>query len=508
MGQLPVSNNRRIAKNTIMLYLRMLLGMFVGLYTSRVVLQTLGVEDYGIYGVIGGVVTMMSFLNASLGGASSRFLTFELGRGNIERLKKTFSSVLLIHIGIAFLIVLLAETFGLWFIYHKLVIPAERFHAAIWVFHLSVITTAVGIIQTPYAACIMSHEKMDVYAYLELLFVLLKLLIVYLLVLTNKDKLISYASLTFIVTMILQFLYWSYSIKKFPETHFDWIFDRSYLTPILKFSLNTVYANFSFTIREEGNNFVLNMLFGVAVNAASGIAVTINGLVNGFAGNIIAAFRPQIIKNYAQGNLKAANSQILQCAKYSTLLLAAVILPLEFKMGYMLNLWLGDVPQYAVSFARLTLLALFMNVTAPLLIGLNATGKIKRYSLIQGTLYILVPCFSFLTCKFFSSPEFAYLANLLALAISGVVLLLEYKRVVPQFCVKDYIRILTFNVVPCLALDALILWNINSWMNEGFTALIVVSFVSTLIIIIFTYITLSDREKQTVINYLNKIKRI
>ena len=239
------SNNKRIAKNTVMLYIRMGLGMVVSLYTSRVVLQTLEVEDYGIYGVVGGVVAMFSFLNSTMAGATSRFLTFEMGKGDKERLKDTFSSALIIHIGIALLVLILAETVGLWFLNNKLVIPEGRMGAAHWVFQFSVLGMFVGFTQVPYNATIIAHEKMDIYAYIELLHVFFKLGIVYLLVIGNFDKLILYALLTFVVNVIIAMIYRIYCIRHYEESKFRFIWKKDIFRPMLSFSGFNLFVNVS-----------------------------------------------------------------------------------------------------------------------------------------------------------------------------------------------------------------------------------------------------------------------
>ena len=241
------SNNKRIAKNTIMLYIRMFISMVVGLYTSRVVLATLGVEDYGIYGVVGGVVGMMGFLNASMSGATSRFLTFELGKGDKERLAKTFSSALIVHIAIAIIVFILAETVGLWFLCNKLNIPEGRMEAAHWVYQFSILATMLSITQVPYNATIIAHEKMDVYAYMEILNVTLKLLIVYLLTIGDFDKLKLYAVLTFAVSLIIMMIYRIYCLRHFKESRFHWVWDKTYLTPLLSFSGWSIYGDIAYT---------------------------------------------------------------------------------------------------------------------------------------------------------------------------------------------------------------------------------------------------------------------
>lgn len=303
-----IEENKRIAKNAIMLYLRMFLTMIVGLYTSRIVLTTLGVEDYGVYGVVGGIVSMLSFLNASMSGATSRFLTFELGRGDRQRLSDTFSTALIFHVLIAIIVFIIAETVGLWFFYNKLVIPENRIDAAFWVYQLSILSSMFTITQVPYNSCIIAHEKMDVYAYVEMLNVTLKLGIVYLLMVGNFDKLILYAVLVFLVSFIIMFIYRIYCLYMFEECKFHFIVKKAYMSPFLTFSGWDLYGNLSYTVRIQGANFVLNMFYGVVLNAANGIASTVQGILMGFSSNIIMAFKPAIIKKYAVGCFDEMNT--------------------------------------------------------------------------------------------------------------------------------------------------------------------------------------------------------
>lgn len=246
-----VLDNRRIAKNTLILYIRMFISMIVGLYTSRVVLNTLGVEDFGIYGVVGGVVGMLGFLNASMSGATSRFIIFELGTGDIQKLRDTFSSSLIIHIAIALIVLLFAETVGLWFLCNKLVIPDNRMEAAYWVYQLSIFSAMLSITQTPYNACIIAHEKMSVYAYIEILSIVLKLMIVYLLLIGNWDKLKLYSLLVFLVSMLIMMVYRVYCIRHFVETHFHWVWDKSILKPLFSFSGWDLYGNVCVTVKGQ-----------------------------------------------------------------------------------------------------------------------------------------------------------------------------------------------------------------------------------------------------------------
>ena len=499
------SNNKRIAKNTIMLYIRMLLSMLVGLYTSRVVLQVLGVEDYGIYGVVGSIVSMMGFICASMSGATSRFISFELGRGNIELLKETFSTALIIHVCIAILIVILGETIGLWFLCNKLVIPIERMPAAHWVFQMSILSAAIGITQVPYSACIISHEKMDIYAYFELLHVFLKLLIVYLLVISPWDKLKIYSSLVVSVSIVMRVFYRVYCIRHYKEASFSLIWNKNLIKRMLSFTSQTIFAHFSFSIRQQGINFVLNIIFGVIVNASNGIATTVNGIISQFSHNLLVAFNPQIIKNYAKGKLDEMNRLLENASKYSLLLLALFVVPIEFEMPQVLKLWLGIVPEYTVIFARLSLLSLFTAFSKPLYTGLMATGKIRGLSYIQGSLYILTPFLVYFICSDIHKPEIAYYMVLMVQFSVAIITLLFLKKKYPYFCIRHYIGVLLIDVVLPISLTIVFLSFVHHLLSESLMRIVISTFLSTFVLLLFTY---SRMDKTTKSLLHNKIKTI
>lgn len=432
------SSNKRIAKNAVMLYLRMFLSMIVGFYTSRVVLDTLGVEDYGIYGVVGGVVAMVGFLNASMSGATSRFLTFELGRGNPKRLAKTFSSALIVHVGIALIVFVFAETVGLWFLANKLVIPPERMGAAHWVYQLSIVSTMLGITQVPYNATIIAHEKMDVYAYVEILSVTLKLLIVYLLTIGNFDKLILYATLVFAVGVLILIIYRLYCIRHFPESHFHWVWDKTILKPLLSFSGWDLYGNGCVTVRQQGVNFLINMFFGVAYNAASSLATTVNGLIKGLVSNVTQAFRPVVIKNYAAGQFEEMQNNMNNAMKYMLLMFGCMFTPFYLEMRFLFNLWLIRVPEYAVSFCRFLLIAsIFSMINNIVTILIHATGKIKMLSFATGSFYLLSIPIIYLFFKLRFPVEYAYVVSIFANMIILCSNLIIAKKLVNELNLKS-----------------------------------------------------------------------
>lgn len=311
------NNNKRIAKNTLLLYLRMIFLLSISLFTSRVVLQTLGVEDYGIYNVVGGVVALFAFLNGAMTGATQRYLNFDLAKNDTKALSETFNTALIIHSLIALTLILLSETVGLWFMYEKMVIPEERMTAAMWVLQCAILVMSVNIISVPYNAAIIAHEKMGAFAYISLLEATLKLLIVYMLYISPVDKLILYAILLLTVSVVIRFVYSSYSHKHFKETHFRFIWNTVKLKEMGAFASWNLIGNLALMGVTQGLNMLLNVFFGPVVNAARGVAVQVQGAIQQFANNFQTAINPQITKSYASNQLEYMHSLICRGAKFS-----------------------------------------------------------------------------------------------------------------------------------------------------------------------------------------------
>lgn len=374
------ANNKRIAQNTLMLYFRMFLIMAVTLYTSRVILQTLGVTDFGIYNVVAGVVTMFGFINSSLSGASSRFITFALGRGDVNELQKEFSSIVVIHYLIAAGILILAETVGLWFVLHKLVIPEGRMQAAFWVYQSAVVSSVVMLISTPYNALIIAHEHMGAFAYISILETFSKLGIVLLLFVVKYDKLIIYAVLIVLVQIIIRIVYTIYCRKHFPESNGNLILDKKRAREIFSYAGWILNGNLAVVGYTQGLNILLNLFFGPAVNAARGIAVQVQSACNQFFASFQTAVNPQITKSYAQNDLPYMHQLVMSSSRFSFYLMLLISLPILFQTEYILHLWLGKVPDYTVNFVRIMLLvALNYTLSGPTLIAIHATGRIKRF---------------------------------------------------------------------------------------------------------------------------------
>ena len=430
-------STRRIARNTMMLYLRTLLSVVVGLYTSRVVLHTLGVEDYGIYGLVGGIVSMLGFLNASLAGATSRFITYDLGAGNFENLKQTFNTAFQSHLLIAFIIVLISETIGLWFVNYQLDIPQERHFAANCIYQISILSAVFGITQAPYAAVVLAHEQMDVYAWLEILNAILKLIIVWILQLTSNDRLIFYGILVFAVTVLIRTLYRIFCHRHYPESHLFMVWNPVILRKMLSFTGWNLYADASVSVRQQGINILINRFFGVALNASCGLASMIQGIFWTLGYNVVAAFRPQIIKQYASGNFIRMMHLMGQALKITLVLLCLFSIPVIIEMPFLLQLWLNDVPAYTVVFCRILLLDNLLGIVNFIInLGVYAQGDIKRMSVASGTYKFLCLPVIFLLFHFAFTPAWAYWCNLICLVVIVATDFYFLKVQVPQIDVK------------------------------------------------------------------------
>ena len=355
--------NKRIAKNTLLLYFRMLFTMAVGLYTSRVVLNTLGVEDFGIYNVVGGIVVVLSFLNGAMAGATQRFLNMELGCKDYDRLKKVFATSILIHFGASLIVLLLAETIGLWFLNTHLNIIPERMVAANWVYQLSIAAFIVSVISVPYNATIIAHEEMSAFAYIGILEVMLKLAVVLVLAISPFDKLIFYAFLLFVVS--------------------SWQIEKPLLKSMLSFSSWTIVGNLSYICHTQGVAIVMNLFFGATVNAAQGIANQVNAVVKGFVTNFLQALNPQVVKTYAEKDMDSMHKLVLRGSRISYFLVAFFTIPLVLEAPTILHIWLNNVPEYTVSFVRLVLLlSLFESFASLLSTAQGATGRIRNYQIV------------------------------------------------------------------------------------------------------------------------------
>lgn len=376
------SNNKRIAKNSIFLYIRMLVTIIIGLFTSRIVLQTLGISDYGIFSLVGGIIMMLTSLNAAMMGATQRFLSFELGRGETEKLKAVFSTAISVHLLIALFVFVIGETVGLWYVNTHLVIPAERMVAANWVYQASIATFILNIISCPYNAVITAREHMNAFAYISILEYVLKLVIVYALLYIHYDKLIVYGLLTVLVAVVIRLCYSVYCTHHFPECKTKIGFDKPLFREMSSFAGWTIVGHGGITLRDQCINIIVNLFFGTVLNAARGLAVQVSNMITSFSQNIVVAVSPQIIKEYAAGNMRRFTSLIMTGCRLMFYMLAIISLPVFINIDYVLQLWLGTVPEYTGTFIRLILIAcMIYSLSACVTLGIQATGNIKIFQI-------------------------------------------------------------------------------------------------------------------------------
>lgn len=467
-------NNKRIAKNTLLLYFRMLFMMVVSLYTSRVILNTLGVEDYGINNVVGGVVTMLAFINNAMSSATQRYITFELGKQNRVRLNHIFSTALQIHGLISLLIFILGETIGLWFFYEKLVIPIDRMNAAMWVYQCSIVSAVVGIMSVPYNADIVAHEKMSAFAYISVLETILKLVIVYLLVISPFDKLKTYSILFLCVGLLIRYIYGRYCTKHFEEAKYRHTFDIPLLKEMIGFAGWSFFGNFAAVLQSQGVNMMLNIFFGPVVNAARGVAVQVQGVVQQFVTNFQMALNPQITKNYATNNLKEMHILMFRSARFSFFLLFFLCLPVIFEADCILQIWLGIVPKNTVVFLRIILCtSLIYTIANPMIIANQATGKVKRYQAICGTIMLMILPVSYIFLKMGMHAYVVFIVHFCMEAFCQVARMLLLRNLI-QLSIKQYLLHIYKPIFLVVALSVVIPYIVYSNMDSCFLRLVFV----------------------------------
>ena len=504
------TSNKTIAKNTMFLYIRMAIVMVVTFYTSRVILQVLGASDYGIYNVVGGIVTMMAFLNSALGSSSSRFLTYELGTGNMDQLKKTFSASLNLHIAVSVLVLIVGETVGLWFFYEKLVIPEERMNAAFWVYQISIFTTMVSFTQVPFNASLIAHENMSVYAYVGLYEAISKLLIVYLLLISPFDHLIVYAVLLMLNSFGVQMFYRFYTRRKYEECRFRWVKDKELYKKLSNYSGWDLFGNCAVICQNQGINILLNLFFGPVVNAARAITFQIQGALNQFVNNFLTAVRPQVVKSFAVKDYDRMYGLTFTAAKYSYLLMLALMLPLCFEIRFVLKIWLGDnIPDYTFEFSTIVMITYLMETFhSASLMSYHAIGRIKTGNIIGGSMMILALPVSYLCLRFDLPP---YSVFIVVFCINFIQMFFGWwliRRYVTfewnTLIQKTYLPTILITIMSCI-IQYIIVFN----MTEGLLRFLIVIISIEFPLFFLTYFIAIEKEDRIKINNLiyNKIKK-
>lgn len=503
------SNNKRIAKNTLLLYFRTFLLMAITLYTSRIVLATLGVEDYGIYNVVGGFVAMFTVISGALSSSISRFITFELGHGDKTKLNRIFSTSVNIQIGIGFLILILGETVGLWFLNTQMNIPTERIGAANWVLQCSLVSFIINLISVPYNAAIIAHEKMKAFAYVSILEAVLKLAIVYLLLISDWDKLILYAILHVFVALFIRLIYGIYCNRNFLECHYHFIYDKPLFKEMTGFAGWSFLTNGTYIINTQGINILINLFFGVAFNATRGIATQVDAAVMQFVNNFTTAINPQIIKSYAADDKESMFKLICRGAKFSYFLMLLFAIPFICEADTILSLWLEKVPPHTSTFLRLSIIASMMNILGNTQwTACQATGKIKKYTLIIAPLGCLVFLLTWIFYKIGFSVESTYYAFIIIYLLLDIVRLFLLKSMI-NFPIMMFVRDV-FGVILPITIIALFMPLIELFfLPQTWWRLIITCIISTISVSFSVYVLgLTKGERIAIVNILkNKTQK-
>lgn len=498
--------SKRIVKNTIALYVRMLFLMGISLFTTRVVLQTLGVEDYGIYNVVGGIVALFAILSQSLSSANSRFLNFEMGKGDQERLNKVFSTGVLIQIFLAVIIAIVCEIAGIWFLNNKMIIPEDRLWAANWVFHFSIISFCINLVSVPYNAAIIAHEKMTVFAYISIYEGIAKLLICYLVMITSLDKLVVYSVLICIIQLSIRFIYSVYCKRNFEECTFRFVYDESLLKEIFSYAGWNVIGASAAVLRNQGGNILINLFGGLSVNAARGVANQVNHAVTGFANNFMIAVKPQITKSYAAGDIAYMTTLVNQSARFSFYMLLFLSLPIVVNIDYILNIWLKEVPEKTTVFVILTLIfTLIESLSNPLITAQQATGNVRNYQLIVGGINLLNLPVSYLLLKLGFEAEFFLYVAIFFSCVCLVARLIMLKKNM-NFDINKFVSQV---IVNCFIVS-LFSWSIPYVFSciidsslESFMAISIICIFNTSLILLF--LGCNKRERNLVFNKTKNI---
>lgn len=505
-------NNKRIAKNTIVLYIRMLVQMVIGLYTSRVILNALGVTDFGIYNVVGSVTAMLAFINSSMSNATMRFITYEEGRGNSDRLNVVFCTSMNIHILIAIFTLLILNTVGVWFLFHKMVIAPERLNAALWVLQFSIVACIINIISVPYNASIIAHEKMGAFAIISLTEQVVTLGLALALPSYSGDRLILYGVMIMLVQILLRILYGLYCKRNFIECRYKFLIDKKLMKEMATFAGWTLNGNIAWLGYTQGLNILINMFFGPTVNAARGIALTVQTKITNFCNNFQLAVDPQITKTYSINNYNAMHNLILKSSKFSYYMMLLLALPVFIEAEEILRLWLNIVPEHTVNFVRLILLCSVVDIFRnPMNTAIHATGSIKTYQLWEATTLLAIVPLAYLALKLGCRVELVFIIQLV------VFILVQLERifiVCPRIYMKKNIYVSKLLVpslyvtVISLLIPAILLYVYPIETGNIFQLFfyIITIFLVTLVTIFL--VGLNATEKKIIYNFVQtKIKR-
>ena len=495
-------HTHRIAKNTLLLYVRMFFMMFLGLFTSRLVLEALGENDYGVYNVVGGVVAMFTLISGSLTGAISRFITFELGKGPSGQLGRVYSSAVAIQIILAVVVAIVAEPVGIWYIDNKMTIDPLRIDAAHWVLHFSLLAFVVNLMSVPQMAVITAHEKMSAYAYIGVLEGILRFAIALIISYSITDRLILYSMLMAISVLMVRAVYGIYCHRHFPLCRFQ------LKSAFACFKEMSSFAGWNFVgigasvLRDYGVDILINLFFGTAVNAARAVAVQLNGVVQGFVKNFMTAVNPQITKSYASGDTTGMISLVRKSSKISYYLILVIVLPALFNVDYLLGLWLKEVPEYTSGFVTLFLIfTLSESIVNPMVTATLATGKI-RTNIIIGIIVMLNLPISYLCLKLGAAPEATVIVAIVLSQICLVARYLILRRLV-QFNARDFLVRVYLNVVIVTLMSLVVPSAVAFFAPEGFAGFLLKAFVCVVsVTVVVLFVGLKSNERRELLDII------
>lgn len=497
-----MSTNKRIAKNSILLYIRMLITLLISLYTSRVVLNQLGVSDYGLYSVVGGVVTFFGFFNAAMSASSQRFITFELGELK-NKLNVVFNTSIVTHLCIGIIILILSESIGLWYLNNKLNFDESNAEVVFWIFQISIIQFLITIIQVPFNALIVASEKMHVFAGISIVESVLKLVIVYLLSISPIDKLITYSILILIVTLLIFLIYFFYVNSRFKEIKINFSFDSILIKKMISFSSWSLFGNIASVARLQGNNLLLNLFFGTILNAAYGITMQVYNAVSMFISSFQTAINPQIIKTYAQNEITQTINLIKSSSKFSFLLMYVIVIPFIKNDQFILNFWLVNPPEFTSVFVELSLVGLLIDcISNPMMTAVQATGKIKWYQSVVGTIIFLSLPLSYLGLKFLDDVTIIF-KIIIAINILTLVLRLFFLKHLISMNIFSFLKDVLLRIILFTAIHISIIYFLFKF--EQINGLVLSTLIINLLTIILYYkIVLNNNEKNLITSFLKK----
>lgn len=490
------SNNTIIAKNTAFLYIRMLFVMIVNLYTSRVVLQVLGVVDYGIYNVVGGVVIFFSFISAPMIASSLRYITFELAKNNEGKVREVFCTSIYVHIFLSLIIVLLAETIGLWFVYNKLNIPSDRMNIVLWVYQLSILSCLINLVAQPYYSLIIAHEKMNIYSLISVTETIVKLVAIMGLSYVPFDKLLLYAIICFLLVLFINMCYALYCTIHYKESHLQKNIDRPLLQEMLSFAGWNFFGGVAFVTGTQGVNILLNLFFGPVVNAARAIAVQVQSAAISFVNNFQQAVNPQITKSFSSNDIERHVKLVFFSSKYSFFLIFLITLPILIESKAILNIWLVEVPDHSVNFVRLTLCGIWLTVLfTPLTVSSQATGNIRLFQIVTSCCSISIIPVSYILLIIGGGPEVVYIVSL----VLGIVELFARLIIVGRligFSIKEYVKIVLLRIMMISLLPMISSYLLYIYMPDTIISMIIIILFSLLFSIFNIYLLgLSNKER-------------